>query len=137
VRPIFTFRWAFPIVLLAAAAGELLGAYQNLIHQEIGGVWFLGGGAVLWIALALFCLTAYIRVDDSRIVFGPKVLHRTFDRREVAGIRATASPMTRRTFLLRSDGSTLWGTAGFFWGRDGLQSLANYLGVPFEGWDAT
>jgi hypothetical protein len=40
--------------------------------------------------------------------------------------------MTRITLFLRSDGSTVTSTSGYFWGRDGLQRLADFLGVPLE-----
>ena len=93
--------------------------------------------AACMVAVAVWAPKAYILVDDSTITFGPALTsfaarRNTFNRREVARIRATNSPITRNTLFLRSDGSTLCSTPGFFWGRDGLQSLADYLGVPPE-----
>jgi len=117
------------------AGAELAGAaYQILVQQrELGVAWFLGASALFWIALVVGAQKSYIQVDDSAIIFGPKLLsRRSFDRREVARIRASHSPLTRRTLFLRSDGSTLYSTPGVFWCRDGLQRLADYLGVLLE-----
>ena len=135
LRPSRFNLWVTSILLLVVAGGELAGAaYQVLVLQrELGVAWFLGASALFFIALVVGSQKAYIRVDDSAIIFGPKLPgRRTFDRREVAGIRASHSPLTRRTTFLRSDGSTLYSTPGVVWGRDGLQRLADYLGVPLE-----
>ena len=127
--------WSTSILLLVVAGGELGGAaYQILVLQrELGVAWFLGASALFWIALVVGAQKVYIQVNDSTIIFGPRLPgRRTFDRREVARIRASHSPLTRRTLFLRSDGSTLYSTPGVMWGRDGLQKLADYLGVPLE-----
>lgn len=142
LRPTRTFRWVYPIFFAALAGGELTSAIQDVLRGENpGAALILSASAAVFIAVAALVRTAYIRVDDSKIVFGPKVIRigrrvlpPTFNRAEVAGIRATPSPFTRRTLLLRPDGSTLWSMAGTLWGRDGLQLLADYLGVPFDGW---
>ena len=136
LRPTFTVRWIAPVLFLAGAGASLVGVYQQVTSGQFGGVAiFLGAFALVLIGAAVFVRTAYIEVDDSRIIFGPRILHRTFNRRDVARIRTVAfSPSSRRTLLLRADGSTLWSLPGSFWGRAGLQSLADYLGVPFEGW---
>lgn len=142
LRPTLTFRWIYPVMFLAIAGGELLVAYDQLVRREdVLGALILSASAMVFIAAAVLARTAYIRVDDSTIVIGPKVFQLgrkvippTFDRREVARIKMTPSPVTKLTLLLRPDGSTLWTTAGTLWGRDGLKSLADYLGVPFEGW---
>ncbi len=136
-----------PILALAVAGVFLWVDYQMLVQQGLGDPWLVGAGVAALIVLAAACMVAvavwapkaYILVDDSTITFGPALTsfaarRNTFNRREVARIRATNSPITRNTLFLRSDGSTLCSTPGFFWGRDGLQSLADYLGVPFEGW---
>ena len=123
------------IFLLLVAGGELWGAaYQILVIQREPGVaWFLGAMALFLIALVAGSQKVYIRVDESAITFGPKLPgRRSFDRRDVVRIRASHSPLTRRTVFLRSDGSTLYSTPGVMWGRDGLQKLADYLGVPLE-----
>jgi hypothetical protein len=119
--------------------------YQMLAQQGLGDPWVLGVGVAAFIGLAAGCMVAvavlapraYIRVDDSTITFGPSLTslagrHNAFNRREVARIKATHSPLMRDTLFLRSDGSTLCSTAGSFWGRDGMQRLADYLGVPLE-----
>jgi hypothetical protein len=142
--------WVAPIIALAVAGFFLWAGYQMLAHQGLGEAWLAGVGGVaaigfgvaFMIALAVWGPKAYIRVDDSTITFGPSLTsfaarRNTFNRREVARIRASHSPLTRLTLFLRSDGSTLCSTPGFFWGRDGLQSLADYLDVPFEGWGST
>jgi hypothetical protein len=133
IRPSRFNRWGVPIICLVVAGAFLATAYYNLVHRGFGDAWFVGVFGVGMIAAAFFGPNAYLRVDDSTIIFGPRLLRRrTFDRREVARIRASHSPFTRLTLFLRSDGSTLCSTPGLFWGRDGLQSLADYLGVPLE-----
>ena len=137
LRPSRFYLWIGPIICLAVAGVFLSIAYQSLVHRGPGEAWLVAAFDGGMIAVAVLARKVYIRADDSTLTFGPKLplpIRRTFDRREVARIRATPSPITRRTLFLRSDGSTLWSTSGFFWGRDGLQSLADYLGVPFEGW---
>jgi hypothetical protein len=138
LRPSRFYRWAAPVIFLAVASAFLLTAYQNLVRGGLGDAWLVGVLGAFMIAVAVFSRSAYIRVDDSAIVFGPKLLSRSsYPRREVALIRATYSPFTRRTLFLRSDGSRLYSTSGLLWGRDGLRSLADYLGVPYEGWGST
>jgi hypothetical protein len=145
LRPTRFNRSVAPIILLAIAGVFLVGGYEMLVHQGPGETWLdsAGGmvafafGVVCCIAVAVLAPKAYIRVDDSTITFGPALTafaarRSSFNRREVALIRTTHSPMTRITLFLRSDGSTLTSTSGYFWGRDGLQRLADYLGVPLE-----
>jgi hypothetical protein len=135
LRPSRFNLWVTSIFLLVVAGGELAGAaYQILVLQREPGVaWFLGASALFWIALVVGAQKVCIQVDDSAIIFGPQLLRRrSFDRREVVRIRASHSPLTRRTLFLRSDGSTLYSTPGVMWGRDGLQRLADYLGVPLQ-----
>ena len=138
-------RSVAPIILLAIAAVLLVGGYQILVHPGPGETWRDSAGGVVAIAFGVVCCIvvavvaskAYIRVDDSTITFGPALTalaarQNSFNRGEVALIRATHSPMTRITLFLRSDGSTVTSTSGYFWGRDGLQRLADFLGVPLE-----
>ena len=137
LRPTLTFRWVGPLMFLAFAIGLSWSAYQSLMSQRSADAVFPGILAVGCLGVVVLSRSTYIRVDQSTIVFGPTLFGlKTFDRRQVAAIRATPSPTTRRTVFLRPDGSTLWSTAGFLWGRAGLQSLADYLGVPFEGADS-
>ncbi len=137
--------WVVPIIALATAGLFLWLGSQMLVQQGLGDPWFIGVFAYFMIALsaavlifvAIWSRKAYIRVDDSTITFGPSLTsfaarRNTFSRTEVALIRATHSPMTRITLFLRSDGSILTTASGYFWGRDGLQRLADYLGVPLE-----
>ncbi|HEY8687007.1 MAG TPA: hypothetical protein VIO57_15510 [Chloroflexota bacterium] len=130
---------------VALALVFLGNGYDILVNQGLGDPWLTGAFAVFMLVLlaavlifvAIWSRKAYIRVDDSTITFGPSLTsfaarRNTFNRREVALIRATRSPMTQITVFLRSDGSRLTGTSGYFWGRDGLQRLADFLGVPLE-----
>jgi hypothetical protein len=137
LRPTRTYRWAGPVLSVGLACFMLWSAIQSLIHGTSRGAvpwWFPAILAVVLIGFAALSRKTYIRVDDSTIVFGPNFLgRRTFDRGDVARIRGSSSPLTNRTVFLRSDGSTLWSTAGLLWGRAGLQSLADHLGVPLDG----
>jgi len=138
-------RQVVPILAVLLAGAFLWLDYQMLTHQGLGDPWLVGVGVAAMIAFLAAVLIfvgiwgrrAYIRVDDSTINFGPSLTsyaarRNTFNRHEVARIRATHSPLTRITLFLRADGSTLSSTPGYFWGRDGLQRLADYLGVPLE-----
>jgi hypothetical protein len=138
-------RSVAPIVLFAIAGVLLVGGYEMLVHQGPGETWVDSAGGVVAIAFGVLCCVvvavvapkAYIRVDDSTITFGPALTafaarQNSFNRREVALIRATHSPITRITLFLRADGSTVTSTSGYFWGRDGMQRLADFLGVPLE-----
>jgi hypothetical protein len=138
LKPSLWVQWGVPIIFLVMAAAFLSNAYQNYVQGGLGESWFSAAKGLIALCLVSLSRATYIRVDDSTIFFGPNLPgRRSFPRGEVAVIRATYSPMTRRTLFLRSNGSTLWSTPGFAWGKDGLQSLADYLGVPFEGWRST
>jgi len=135
--PTRTYRWAYPALLIALAGGGLWIAVRDLIHglpPDSVPWWFPLVFTVVFTGTAIMCNRAfYIRVDDSTVTFAPNLLgRRVFARREIAGIRGSSSPLTNRTVFLRPDGSTLWSTAGLVWGRAGLQSLADYLGVPLD-----
>jgi len=145
IRPTRFNRSVAPIMLLAIAGVFLIGGYQILVHPGPGEAWLDSAGGVVAIAFGVVCCIvvavvaskAYIRVDDSTITFGPALTafaarRNSFNRHEVALIRAAHSPMTRITLFLRSDGSTVTSTSGYFWGRDGMQRLADFLGVPLE-----
>jgi hypothetical protein len=144
LRPNRFNRRVVPIICLALAGVFLLEGYQIVAQQGLGDPWIAGVGGVAAIAFSVAALIAvavlapklYIRVDDATITFGPPLTsfaagRNTYDRREVALIRCSIWPPHKALFL-RSDGSILCTAAGDFWGRDGLQTLANYLGVPFE-----
>jgi hypothetical protein len=135
VRPTPFYRWGPPIIFLVMAGAFLTNAYQNYLQGGLGNSWFSWALGLIAIGLAFLSPTGYIRVDDSTIFFGPNLplpVRRTFDRRDVALIRATSAPMSSRTLFLRSDGSTLWSTPGVVWGEAGLRSLADHLGVPYD-----
>jgi hypothetical protein len=138
LRPTLWVQWGVPIIFLVMAGAFLSNAYHNYVRGGLGNSWFGAAMGLVAIGLAFLSRTGYIRVDDSTIFFGPNLPgRRRFPRQEVALIKASYSPMSRRTMFLRSDGSTLWSTPGFAWGQEGLRSLASYLGVPFEGWGST
>jgi hypothetical protein len=143
LRPSRFNRSVAPIILLAIAGVLLVVGYQILVHPAPGETWLDTAGGVVAIAFGVVCCIAvavlapkaYIRVADSTITFGPSLTsfaarRNSYDRREVARMRI--SPLTRNTLLLRSDGSILRSTSGSFWGRDGMQRLADYLGVTLE-----
>jgi hypothetical protein len=143
LRPSRFNRQVLPIISLAIAGAFLLGGYEMLAQQGLGEGWLGGVAAIAFavvclVAVAVFVPKAYIRVDDSTITFGPSLTalaarQNSFDRREVALVRWTNWPPTRRkTLFVRSDRSIVCSTGGDFWGREGLQSLASFLGVPFE-----
>lgn len=136
LRPTRTFRWAYPLLFVGLAVFFLWGSLQDLIHgtpPDAVPWWFSGVCAVPLIGMAVLSRASFIRVGDSTIVCGPWAVRRTMDRRDVAQIVGTPSLTTRRVLFLGSDGSTLWSTSGFVWGRAALQSLADYLGVPLKG----
>jgi hypothetical protein len=79
----------------------------------------------------------YIQADDTAIVvrFG---VTRRYDRREVVAIRIGRFVISyyggsgRRVSFLRPDGSVLFTTLFYWWGKDRLEALASYLGIPIE-----
>ena len=106
--PTRTYRWAYPILFGALAVGALWVALQALIHGT-------PADSVPWWFALIFAV----------LVVGAASL-----RNRAVSIRVNA--YGRVAFLL-TDGSTVQSIPGSMWGRAGLQSLADYLGIPFEG----
>ena len=120
-------------IALAVGAGWL--SFQALIKGVPPGSvpwWSPLVFAALFLGFAVFVNRGfYIRVDDSTVMLSPG--HRTFARRDVARIRGLSSGFYGAAAFLRPDGSALEVLPAAMWGRAGLQSLADHLGVPFDG----
>lgn len=94
IRPTLSFRWFATISSLAAAGLLLATAYQTLIHGGLGDAWLVGLFGLMLVGIAAWSQLAFIRVDESTIVFGPQLLARSsFPRTEVALIRADLLPI--------------------------------------------
>jgi hypothetical protein len=131
IRPTPFGRWGAPAVLAAASGLFLWNGVLNL-GGGIAQAWLffaIGLGAV---AVAALATTLYISADDSSVVYGTILTRRRFQRRDLAGIRASHSPATRLTFFVRRDGSEVLLTSGYLWGQERLSGLAAYLGVPLD-----
>lgn len=75
--PTFNFRWGAPALFLAAAGLLLTTAFQNLMQVGLGDAWLVGLLGLFWLGAAAYAPASYIRVDDSAIAFGPKLLARS------------------------------------------------------------
>jgi hypothetical protein len=142
VRPILTLRatasarWVTLIICLVLAGG-LVG---DAIWNWMGGrreIWALIVIAALFVAIAYSYWSMYIKADDTAIVFR-FVVTRRYDRREVVAIRIGRFVIGyyggsgRRVSFLRPDGSVLFSTIFYWWGKDELEALATYLGIPIQ-----
>ena len=135
MRPTWPTRWGTSLFCIALASWVLgLGIRDWITHGW--ELWFPAGFAVIIAALGVVYWRMYIRADDTTIVVGFAVTRR-YDRREVAAIRIGRYVVStlgsgRRVRFLRSDGSVVFMTYLYFWGKDQLAALATYLGVPIE-----
>jgi hypothetical protein len=137
LKPTPSYRWGTSLFLIAVAVGFLgLGIRDWMTHGY--DLWFPTVLAAILIALAVLIWRMYIRVDDTAVIVRFAGTRR-YDRREVASIlirgfeyRYANLAGRARTLFLRSDGSTLFGTNSAWWGKDQLEALATYLGVPTE-----
>ena len=118
-------------------AGGLLGV---AIWNWMSGrreIWALIVIAAIFVAMAYSYWTMRIQADDTAIVFR-FVVTRRYDRREVVAIRigrfviSAYTGSGRRVSFLRSDGSVLFTTIFYWWGKDELEALASYLGIPIQ-----
>src|SRR5579872_181926 len=126
LRPTFMFRWLGPIASVVVAGLFIVAAYRYLVDGVVGAGGICAVLGLTLLGIAAWSLVAYIRVDEAMVVFGPRLLARSsFRRSEIALIRATHSPFTRRTVFVRADGTRLYSTPGTFWGIAALESLAN------------
>jgi hypothetical protein len=101
-------------------------------------IWALIVIAAIFVAMAYFYWSMYIQADDTAIVVRFAVTRR-YDRREVVAIRIGRFVISyyyggsgRRVSFLRPDGSVLFTTLFYWWGKDRLEALASYLGIPIE-----
>ncbi len=142
VRPILTLRptpsarWVTALFLISLGGG-LLGV---AIWNWMGGrreIWALIVIAAIFVAMAYFYWSMCIQADDTAIAVRFAVTRR-YDRREVVAIRIGSFVISyyggsgRRVSFLRSDGSVLFTTLFYWWGKDQLEALASYLGIPIE-----
>jgi hypothetical protein len=142
VRPILTLRptpsaRCVTALFLLSLAGGLLGV---AIWNWMSGrreIWALIVIAAIFVAMAYFYWSMCIQADDTAIVVRFAVTRR-YDRREVVAIRIGRFVISyyggsgRRVSFLRSDGSVLFTTLFYWWGKDQLEALASYLGIPIE-----
>ena len=102
-----------------------------------GDLWAPSVVAALLLAMGYLYWNMSIQADDTAIVVRLGVTRR-YDRREVLAIRIGRFAISyyggsgRRVRFLRADGSVLFTTLLYWWGRDQLDALASYLGVPIE-----
>ena len=94
--PTRTYRWAYPILLVALAVGAFWVALRALINGTPADSvpwWFPLIFAVPFVGVAILLNRAlYIRVDDSTIMFSPtRFGHREFPRRDLARIQGVSS----------------------------------------------
>jgi hypothetical protein len=142
VRPTLTLRatasarWV-TVLFSGSLAGGLLGV---AIWNWMSGrreIWALIVIAAIFVAMAYSYWTMRIQADDTAIVFR-FVVTRRYDRREVVAIRigrfviSAYTGSGRRVSFLRSDGSVLFTTIFYWWGKDELEALASYLGIPIQ-----
>src|SRR5260370_42209103 len=97
-------------------------------------IWGLIVIAALFVAIAYSYWSMYIQADDTAIVFR-FVVTRRYDRREVVAIRIGRFVVSyyrgsgRRVSFLRPDGAVVFTTIFYWWGEDGVEALATYLGI--------
>jgi len=142
VRPIQTLRatasarWVTLIFCLVLTGGLVGDAIWNWMggRREIWGLIVI---AALFVAIAYSYWSMYIQADDTAIVFR-FVVTRRYDRREVVAIRIGRFVVSyyrgsgRRVSFLRPDGSVVFTTIFYWWGKDELEALATYLGIPIQ-----
>ncbi len=144
VRPILTLRatasarWVTLVFCLVLAGGLIgLGVRSWIIYGHVDLLWATTVIAAIFVAMAYSYWSMYIQADNTAIAIR-FVVTRRFDRREVVAIRIGRFVISyyggsgRRVSFLRSDGSVLFTTIFYWWGKDGLEALASYLGIPIE-----
>ena len=144
VRPILTLRatasarWVTLVFCLVLAGGLIgLGVRGWIIYGHVDLLWATTVIAAIFVAMAYSYWSMYIQADDTAVVIR-FVVTRRFERRELVAIRIGSFVISyyggsgRRVSFLRSDGSVLFTTIFYWWGKDGLEALASYLGIPIE-----
>jgi hypothetical protein len=142
VRPTLTLRatasarWVTVLFSVSLAGGLLGVAIWNWMSGR-REIWALIVIAAIFVAMAYSYWTMRIQADDTAIVFR-FVVTRRYDRRDVVAIRIGRFVISyytgsgRRVSFLRSDGSVLFTTIFYWWGKDELEALASYLGIPIQ-----
>jgi hypothetical protein len=136
LRPTASARWVTLVFCLALAGGLMGVAIWNWMNGR-REIWALIVIAAIFVAMAYSYWTMYIQADDTAIVVR-FVVTRRYDRREVVAIRIGRFVISyyggsgRRVSFLRSDGSVLFTTLFYWWGKDRLEALASYLGIPIQ-----
>jgi hypothetical protein len=138
LRPTPSARWVTLVFCLILAGGVMgLGVRAWIISGHVDILWAPTVIAAIFVAMAYSYWTMYIQADDKDIVLRFVVI-RHYDRREVVAIRIGSFVISyyggsgRRVSFLRSDGSVLFTTIFYWWGKDRLEALASYLGVPIQ-----
>jgi hypothetical protein len=144
IRPVLTLRatasarWVTLVITLVLAGGLIgIGVRGWIISGHVDLLWPQLVIAALFVVNNYFYWSMYIRADDTAIVFKFFVTRR-YDRREVVAIRIGRfvvgyyTGSGRRVSFLRPDGSVVFTTTIYWWGKDELEALATYLGVPIQ-----
>jgi uncharacterized protein (DUF58 family) len=131
IRPTPAGRWGTFVAMLAIGGLAIWSGVLNL-HGGLDQAWPLFAFGIASVAFGAFSTTLFISATDSTIVSGTLLTRRLFERRNVIRIRASHSPATRLTFLVRPDGSEVLLTSAYLWGQERLGALAEYLGVPLD-----
>jgi hypothetical protein len=138
LRPTPSARWVTALFVLTLAGGVMgLGFRAWIISGHVDLLWAPIVIAAIFVAIVYSYWTMYIQADDTAIVVR-FVVTRRYDRREVVAIRIGRFVIGyyggsgRRVSFLRSDGSVLFTTIFYWWGKDRLESLASYLGIPIQ-----
>jgi hypothetical protein len=144
VRPILTLRatasarWVTLVFCLVLAGGLIgLGVRGWFVYGHVDLLWAPTVIAAIFVAMAYVYWSMYIQADDTAIVFR-FVLTRRYERREVVGIRIGRFVVSyyggsgRPVSFIRPDGSVVFSTTFYWWGKDELEALATYLGVPIQ-----
>ncbi len=144
VRPVPTLRatasarWVTLVLCLVLAGGLIgIGIRGWIVHGHVDLLWPQLVIAALFVAIAYSYWSMYIQADDTAIVFR-FVVTRRYLRREVVAIRIGRFVVSyytgsgRRVSFLRPDGSVMFTTIFYWWGKDELEALATYLGIPIH-----
>lgn len=131
-------RWV-PLAFCLALSGGLIGLGVRgwMVYWNAASVLAPSVIAVVFLAMAYSYWSISLQADDSSIVYRFLIMRR-FDRRQVAAIqigRFVISSYTgwgRRVIFIGSDGSVLFTTTFYWWGKDQLEALARYLGIPIR-----
>jgi hypothetical protein len=144
VKPILTLRatasarWVTLVFCLVLATGLIgLGVRGWIVYGHVDLLWAPTVIAAIFVAIAYTYWSMYIQADETAIVFR-FVVTRRYERREVVAIRIGRFVVSyytgsgRRVSFLRPDGSVVFTTIFYWWGKDELEALATYLGIPIQ-----